>query len=786
MKRLIIWLAILLPLFANAQIWDGGTLQRNRTDSTVRGNFGSRGLKTIPTVLGTSVQGQLLQYSAANNAWVPYTIPIDGATGIISGGTITGLGGANAIVASGTGTILDNTNPASPALYELSWVTDTIWLTDNATNYLYYDSLGVLNATIAIPNPANFRTRVYLGRAQKTSGSITSINGAYVPIQQAPASIKDMFTAYGLTKTGLVVSPASTNLTIAVASGGIFSFGANFQSSVLNPNNLSYTANSPQTFRMVTAGNISSTDITVLPVGSYNPTGTTISAIGGGANESTIFTVYKFPTTGNVRVLYGQTTYSSLANAVQAIGSYIPNPPAVFSDAIIIGYIAAVKTATDLSNTSQAVFVTTNKFGGVGGGFASSALTNYVQKTGDTMTGTLNGTDIILSNKLTATKALFGDTIPPSSFANERFLVSLTGNGQIEVGVTGNEASFATYNWNPINGASAGKMGVLGFHKGDLNPLTGNYFSEIHTTYYTGGVANDFNVFKGGKDGVVFFPTSHLNTTEFIPETVTIHDGDLKISNDAPKIDMPYVLNENFKHTIIGSGYSATPNLNLLEFKVASGSGTQSTPLTLKGDGTVGDLTVTDQINFTGSGSNISGNGNGLILQSGSNGMLTYINGAYRGIFNGSGNLLIGSLTDHAGERLQITGDAYVSGNITASNLSSGTYTPTLTNGTNVASSSNADMFYQRVGNMVSYTIFMTVITTASGSTQIDFSLPVASNFSSSTDLKGTSSYSQSIGNSSDFTVSASIANDRAVVTFNDDTGGGGVNITITGHYKIL
>lgn len=92
--------------------------------------------------------------------------------------------------------------------------------------------------------------------------------------------------------------------------------------------------------------------------------------------------------------------------------------------------------------------------------------------------------------------------------------------------------------------------------------------------------------------------------------------------------------------------------------------------LPLTGGTLSGSLTVTNQLNLTGSGSNISGDGNGLIQQAGSNGILSYVNGAYRGIFNGSGNLLIGSLSDHAGERLQVTGDAYISGNLTASSFS--------------------------------------------------------------------------------------------------------------------
>lgn len=376
MKRLIIWLALLLPFIANAQV--NGTIQKTASSGVVRGNFGSSGADTIVTVRGVSVNGQLLQYNSTYKKWIPYTPSAIGSTGIISGGTMTGIGSANLIVSSGTGTVLDNTTPASPSFYNVSWSTDTIGLTDNSTNYIYVTSGGVIMATTATPTPQDYRTQIYLGRAQKISGAITSINGDYVPVQQIPANIDDMFKAYGLAKTGLAVSASGANLKIAVGSGDIYGFGINFSNDVLKPNNIDYTANNPQTFRMVTSGDISTTNVTDLPVGFYNPSGTTVSAIGGGANESSIFTVYKFPTTGNVRILYGNTTYSSLSAAVTAIGTYVPTPPAVFRDAIIIGYIAAVKNATNLSNTAQAVFVTTNKFGLAGMALASSALTNYV------------------------------------------------------------------------------------------------------------------------------------------------------------------------------------------------------------------------------------------------------------------------------------------------------------------------------------------------------------------------------------------------------------------------
>ena len=67
MKRLILWLALLLPFFANAQV--NGTIQKTVSTGTIRGNFGSNGLDTLPRVTGVLVNGYILKYHAATNKW---------------------------------------------------------------------------------------------------------------------------------------------------------------------------------------------------------------------------------------------------------------------------------------------------------------------------------------------------------------------------------------------------------------------------------------------------------------------------------------------------------------------------------------------------------------------------------------------------------------------------------------------------------------------------------------------------------------------------------------------
>lgn len=67
MKKLIIWLALLLPFIANAQI--NGTIQKTASSGTIRGSFGSLGIDTIPRVTGVFVNGYILKYNASTNKW---------------------------------------------------------------------------------------------------------------------------------------------------------------------------------------------------------------------------------------------------------------------------------------------------------------------------------------------------------------------------------------------------------------------------------------------------------------------------------------------------------------------------------------------------------------------------------------------------------------------------------------------------------------------------------------------------------------------------------------------
>ena len=100
--------------------------------------------------------------------------------------------------------------------------------------------------------------------------------------------------------------------------------------------------------------------------------------------------------------------------------------------------------------------------------------------------------------------------------------------------------------------------------------------------------------------------------------------------------------------------------------------------------------------------------------------------------------------------------------------LAYGTYTPTLTNTTNITSSSAGVCQYMRVGNTVTVSGRVDVTATATGNTTLGISLPIASNLASNSELAGTAAYtSATVANNSFARISGDTTNDRATMSFN-------------------
>jgi hypothetical protein len=187
--------------------------------------------------------------------------------------------------------------------------------------------------------------------------------------------------------------------------------------------------------------------------------------------------------------------------------------------------------------------------------------------------------------------------------------------------------------------------------------------------------------------------------------------------------------------------------------------------LALSTTGSLGTLTLSDT---GGNGVNLKMTGNGATTPS----KTVRVFGGNFEIVNDAYGAAIVTVSD-AGA---VTATSF-SGALNASDLSSGTvanarlpktldagtYTPTLTNTTNIAASTARKCQYMRVGNTVTVSGTVTVQATAGFSDAVlGISLPVASNLATAYDLAGAvTSYSGSTGHDSP-SLSADTTNDRA------------------------
>ena len=303
----------------------------------------------------------------------------DLSTGIASGGEIN----ASAVPASVDITAVDGYivnylagTQAEPVITRVKTATQTVALDAGAlaraVTWWLLDSTGTVIQQAAKPDAAQRRTHILLGVTSQVGGVVVVEQSLPVILPNQAGQLVDLMESLGPFRiSGNLITANGANLMIDHSAGAVFSraFG-HFISSVLtnSPHVVTTQAQTPADFIYVTQTTTSAPALTnLIDVANFD-SGGVVTPIGGGAGSSSIHRVYLFPNNDPQRQLiiqYGQTTYSSLAAAVARIGnstSFVENPSFIQGGGALIAYIAATRTATDLSDPAQASIVTAGKF----------------------------------------------------------------------------------------------------------------------------------------------------------------------------------------------------------------------------------------------------------------------------------------------------------------------------------------------------------------------------------------------------------------------------------------
>lgn len=301
----------------------------------------------------------------------------DLSTGMASGGELS-VNGSNPLavdISAVDGYIVDYLagTQAEPVITRVKTVDQTVALDAAALlrtlTWWLMDSTGAVIQQADRPTNTQRRTHLALGVTAQDGVTIFVDQSLPVILPQQANQLADLMEALGpFSISGNLITPNGANLMINHSAGTLFSRASNhFSGSVLtNDPHVSPTlAQTPAQYRYITATALSfGALVNTIDVANFD-NGGVITPVGGGSGTSTIHRVWLFSTNtaaAQLAIQYGQATYSSLANAIDAIGQsgHVVNPQ--LRAGALIAHVVVTRTATNLSDTAQCRIFTAGKF----------------------------------------------------------------------------------------------------------------------------------------------------------------------------------------------------------------------------------------------------------------------------------------------------------------------------------------------------------------------------------------------------------------------------------------
>ena len=351
-------------------------------------------------------------------------------TGILTGGLL-GIDGVttNYTISAGTGKIFDGAN-----YHDVSWGYLVVPYPGGTDNYIALDENAQVVSQGTEYTPTQTRSLIFIGEVF----SLDTINVLRVLnypnyLQWGLNQLRDLSDSIGIfTISGNIFTPGTTAMTIDKTSGYLYKSGANYNLDIRDPNRTFETLAIEPNFTYGTQTNL------IPPINGtnlINPTdydsGGVVTPCPGGANISQIQRVY-LSLTGDIIVFYGQQTYSTLEDALNAVVTDPFESNLDFSASILRCLLVIRCGATDLTDTADAVFIEATRFGGAPAGQTSSSSVSNLQETYDNSTPaeiTTNPTN----GALTITQGSGADTdlVLETRNGSTTTTFSVNGNGDV-------------------------------------------------------------------------------------------------------------------------------------------------------------------------------------------------------------------------------------------------------------------------------------------------------------------------------------------------------------------
>lgn len=361
------------------------------------------------------------------------TTPIRSDTGALTYDGITIASGTTVNIGACTGYVVDNESiPGESSFIFVNYAGETAktvtTLGSGIATYVLLSGSGTIVFQNTFPTSAQRKTHIYLSKISHPAGTITVAADEPDFVLSPLAQFRDLFQALNYVNDGVYPSANGSNLTVNISAGNIHGNGINFVNDNTNPNDLAVVPSTPATFLPRTRTGAGGAATTTIDVGNYDVAGA-VTAIPGGANTSTLKYIFIVPGLGYI-VQYGQTVYASLVDAIAAVGKESSHVvyPSLTNNSLLIGVLAATKSATALNDTAQAQFFRADKFGQVIGAQAGVSI--------GTLQSSYNNS---LQPQITTTTALGAVQIKRGSAADtDNVFQVLNAAGTANFNVTGN------------------------------------------------------------------------------------------------------------------------------------------------------------------------------------------------------------------------------------------------------------------------------------------------------------------------------------------------------------